>query len=88
MLSQSRRDHHSVMRKQTPTTMDAILDATTLKPQKIRRAPTSEDPRYPAGRVIQPTPPAIIVTPPSRGSSSMDLTRAPVQQPVAAWPNS
>ena len=50
--SQSRRPHHSVRRKPTPSANEAILEAFVLKPQKMRSPPMSEEPRYPAGRVM------------------------------------
>ena len=88
IVSQSLLAHHSVSRKQTPRTMLAILLATISKPQNMRSAPMREDPRYPAGSVIALIPPCMCVTPPSRGSREMDLTRPPVQQAVMACPNS
>ena len=88
MVNQSLRPHHRVRRKQTPTIMLATLLATTLKPAKINRAPIIDDPRYPAGRVMALMPPCMWVTPPSCGSSEIDLTFPPVQQEVMACPNS
>jgi hypothetical protein len=45
IVSQSFRAHHSVSRKHTPSTRLAILLATISKPQNMRRAPMSEEPR-------------------------------------------
>src|SRR5690348_14784396 len=72
IVSQSLFPHQSVSKKQTPKTKLATLLATMLNPQKIRRAPMIEDPRYPAGSVNAVIPPDICVTPPSRGSSDID----------------
>lgn len=88
MVSQSLRAHHSVNKKQTPSTMLATLLATMLKPQKVKSAPISELPRYPAGSVMNCLPPRMCVTPPSCGSRLIDSTRPPVQHAVMACPNS
>jgi len=88
IVSQSLRAHHSVNRKQTPSTILAILLATMSNPQNMRSAPMREEPRYPAGKVMADMPPCMCVTPPSRGSREMDFTRPPVQHAVIAWPNS
>ncbi len=45
MVSQSRRPHHSVSKKHTPTTMLAILLALMLNPAKVSSAPISDEPR-------------------------------------------
>ena len=84
MVSQSLRAHHSVSKKHTPRAILATLLATISNPQKISSAPISEDPRYPAGKVIALMPPRMCVTPPSLGSSEIDSTLPPVQQAVAA----
>lgn len=88
IVSQSLLAHQSVRRKQTPSTILAILLATMSKPQNIRSAPMIEEPRYPAGRVMAVIPPCMCVTPPSRGSRLIDFTRPPVQTAAVAWPNS
>ena len=88
IVSQSRRAHHSVSKKQTASTRLATLLATISNPQKIKSAPIKEDPRYPAGKVIAQIPPRMCVTPPSLGSNDIDSTFPPVQQAVAAWLNS
>ena len=45
--------------------MEATLLALVLKPHAIRHAPMKDEPRYPAGRVIQGMPPDMEVAPPS-----------------------
>lgn len=57
--------YHNVNKKNAAITMDAILLAFVLNPQAMKQAPINEEPRYPAGRVIQDTPPDIRVSPPS-----------------------
>ena len=57
--------HHSVKRKNTASTIDAILLALVLNPHAIKHAPMNEEPRYPAGRVNHGIPPDIAVEPPS-----------------------
>ena len=57
--------HQSVKRKNTASTIDAILLAFVLNPHAIKHAPMNEDPRYPAGRVNHGIPPDIAVEPPS-----------------------
>ncbi|KAI4659779.1 uncharacterized protein J4E79_006315 [Alternaria viburni] len=44
-INQSFLAHHSVSKKQTPSTILATLDATMLKPQKVSRAPINEEPK-------------------------------------------
>jgi len=88
MVSQSLRAHQSVSRKPTPSAMEAILLATISNPQKVSRAPISDEPRYPAGNVKALFPPSMWVTPPSLGSSEMALTLPPVSTHMMAWPNS
>jgi hypothetical protein len=63
--SQFLRAHHNVKRKNTPRARQAILLALVSNPHAIRQAPMSEDPRYPAGRVIHGMPPDMRVSPPS-----------------------
>ena len=57
--------HQRVKRKNTASTIDAILLAFVLNPHAIKHAPMNEDPRYPAGRVNHGIPPDIAVEPPS-----------------------
>lgn len=45
IVSQSLRAHQRVRRKQAASTKDAILEATMLKPAKMRRAPIREEVR-------------------------------------------
>ena len=59
------RAHQSVNKKNAARTRQAILLALVSNPQAIKQAPMSEEPRYPAGRVIQGIPPNIRVSPPS-----------------------
>jgi hypothetical protein len=59
------RAHHRVKRKNTARAREAILLALVSNPHAMREAPMSEDPRYPAGRVIQGMPPDMRVSPPS-----------------------
>ena len=63
--SQSLLAHHSVNKKNTARTIEATLLALVLKPHAIRHAPMKDEPRYPAGRVIQDMPPDMEVAPPS-----------------------
>lgn len=57
--------HHNVNKKNTASTIDAILLAFVLNPHAIKQAPMKEEPRYPAGSVSQATPPDMRVEPPS-----------------------
>jgi len=77
--------HQSVKRKNTASTIDAILLALVLNPHAIKHAPMNEDPRYPAGRVNHGIPPDIAVEPPSSGSNSIEWMRAQVRTPMKAW---
>ena len=54
-------------------TREAILLALVLKPHAIKHAPMNEDPRYPAGRVKQGTPPFIRVEPPSSAANGEQI---------------
>jgi hypothetical protein len=80
--------YQSVSKKQTPRTILATLLATISNPQNVSNIPITEEPKYPAGRVIALIPPRICVTPPSCGSREIDSTLPPVQQAVIACPNS
>lgn len=71
-VNQFLRAHHSVNRKNAARTRHAILLALVSNPHAIKQAPINEEPRYPAGRVIQGIPPDIRVSPPSSGSSSTE----------------
>jgi hypothetical protein len=71
-VNQFFRAHHSVNRKNAARTRHATLLALVSNPHAIKQAPMSEEPRYPAGRVIQGIPPDIRVSPPSSGSSSTE----------------
>lgn len=59
------RAHHRVNRKNAARTRHATLLALVSNPHVIKQAPMNEEPRYPAGRVIQGMPPDIRVSPPS-----------------------
>jgi len=63
--------------------MDAILLAFVLNPQTIRHAPMKEEPRYPAGRVIQEIPPDILVAPPS-SAENLKMNKAALAR-CRAW---
>jgi len=84
-VSQFRLAHHNVNKKNPAKHNVATLLASVSKPHVISAAPMRDDPRYPAGRVSQGTPPDMRVAPPSSGSSSMEWIWAHVRTPINAW---
>jgi hypothetical protein len=69
----SRLAHHKVIKKNPASARQAIFEAFSLKPQAIKHAPMKDEPRYPAGKVIQGIPPLMLVAPPSSAASLTSL---------------
>jgi hypothetical protein len=73
--TQLRRAHQRVKTKKPARANEAILLAFSLKPQAMSAAPTREEPRYPAGRVIQGIPPDMRVAPPSSAKTNISMSQ-------------